>query len=95
MDEFKSGYIRVTMDNISYKNVCDYYYLNYIKVMDYYENLVNLIRINKDDFPYIEIIIDKYNLVIPIKELNFKKYQTYNNWSGITPKIKNEKISKD
>jgi len=28
MDEFKSGYIRVTMDNISYKNVCDYYNQN-------------------------------------------------------------------
>ena len=42
-----------------------------------YEDFVNLIRINKDDFPHIEIIIEKYNLVIPLNELNFKKYQTY------------------
>jgi hypothetical protein len=28
MDEFKSGYIRVTMDTINYKNVCDYYNQN-------------------------------------------------------------------
>jgi hypothetical protein len=25
------------------KGVCDYYYLNYVKVMEYYENLVNLV----------------------------------------------------
>ena len=42
-----------------------------------YEDFVDLMRINKDDFPHIEIIIEKYNLAIPLIELNFKKYQTY------------------
>lgn len=47
------------------------------KHYDSFENFINLIKENKDDFPHIEIIIDKYNLAIPINELNFKKYQTY------------------
>tara|TARA_Y100000022_G_C13258299_1_gene381064 strand:+ start:3461 stop:4408 length:948 start_codon:yes stop_codon:yes gene_type:complete len=59
--------------NISIDENNNIHYSYYSK----YEDLVNLMRINKDDFPYIEIIIDKYNLTIPIKELNFKKYQTY------------------
>ena len=60
-------------DNISIDENNNIHYSYYSK----YEDLVNLMRINKDDFPYIEIIINKYNLTIPIKELNFKKYQTY------------------
>lgn len=60
-------------NNISIDENNNIHYSYYSK----YEDLVNLIKINKDDFPYIEIIIDKYNLAIPIKELNFKKYQTY------------------
>tara|TARA_B100001093_G_scaffold508498_1_gene570831 strand:+ start:5051 stop:5998 length:948 start_codon:yes stop_codon:yes gene_type:complete len=60
-------------DNISIDENNNIHYSYYSK----YEDLINLIRINKDDFPYIEIIINKYNLTIPIKELNFKKYQTY------------------
>lgn len=68
---FKIEPILNTNISIDENNNIHYYY--YSK----YEDLVNLMRINKDDFPHIEIIIDKYNLAIPINELNFKKYQTY------------------
>ena len=57
--------------NIDENNNIHYNYYNN------YQNLINLIKENKDKFPHIEIIIEKYNLVIPIKELNFKEYQTY------------------
>ena len=42
-----------------------------------YEKVISIIRENIHNFPYIEIIIDKYNLAIPLNELYFKKYQKY------------------
>jgi hypothetical protein len=55
-------------------NNLHYYYYNT------FENLINIMREqdkNKDFIPYIEIIIEHINIMIPLNELKLTKYQIY------------------
>ena len=59
---------------ISEDNNLHYYYYNT------FENLINIMREqdkNKDFIPYIEIIIEHINIMIPLNELKLTKYQIY------------------
>ena len=77
-NELNDGNNIFKIEPILHDNICiDENNNIHYKYYNSYENFINIIRENKNNFPHIEIIIDKYNLAIPIKELNFKKYQTY------------------
>ena len=42
-----------------------------------FENIINIIHNNANKIPNLEILIEEFNLCIPINELNFKTYQIY------------------
>jgi hypothetical protein len=54
----------------SIKTVCDYYYLNYNKVMEYYEYLINLsINVITGDIEY-DVDYKKINPLVEVKNIN-------------------------
>jgi hypothetical protein len=77
---------KITEDN----NLHHYYY-------NTFENIINIMREqseNADFIPYIEIIIENINIMIPLNELKLTKYQTYkvSNTNIGLPKINHNNI---
>ena len=77
---------KITEDN----NLHHYYY-------NTFENIINIMREqskNTDFIPYIEIIIENINIMIPLNELKLTKYQTYkvSNTNIGLPKINHNNI---
>jgi len=94
--KYENNIIKIVPHNDNKYKIIDnnnlhYYYYNT------FENLISLLREqdeNKNFIPYIEIIIENINIMIPLNELKLTKYQTYkvSNTNIGLPKINHNNI---